>query len=288
MAINVTHLRSFWYVARQASFTRAAEVLGISQPTLTRQVHALERDYEVALFERNTRRLQLTQEGYQLLGMCGPIFQGLESVEDFLKSQNRRSVRVHSVQYSGLSDFLLFAYSNFPKYRFDVDIRRSTRVLASLMDRDCDFGLLTISEAPEELEYFRIGRSPMVALVREEHAWRQRQRISIRELDGKPVVLASRSGQSRRVLDDNLAHYGISVDIVQMVDSNEVVWDLVSKGAGIGVIGHTGLVEEVVGHYLTFEEESMTVDVHFACRRERLRTQIYALMFEMARARMGA
>lgn len=287
MAINVTHLRSFWHVAQEASFTKAARTIGISQPTLTRQVHALERDYAVSLFERNTRRLELTQEGHQLLQICEPIFRGLDSVQDFLQAQNRRSVRLHSVQNSGLTDFLIFAYRNFPNFRFDVEIRRSTRVLTSLMERECDFGLLTVTEAPEELEYFKIASEPIVALVREGHPWRKRDRISIRELDGKPVILASRTGESRLLLDANLTRHDVAVDVVQVVDSNEVVWDLVSKGAGIGVIGHTGLVEKVVGHHLTFEEKSMAIDVHFACRRDRLLTKIYALMFELARSQVA-
>jgi LysR family transcriptional regulator, low CO2-responsive transcriptional regulator len=266
------------------SFTRAAEDMGVSQPTLTRQVRALETDYGVTLFERNTRRLRLTQEGWQLLELARGIFKGLDSAEDFLRSQNARSVRLHSVQHAGISDILLLYYKYFPRYRFDVEIARSSQVLASLLNRECDFGVLTIAEAPPEIDYFTISSGHIIVLVGDEHAWRSRSSISIRELVGQRVIVASRSGQSRRMLDDHLAQHGVTLSIVQVVDSNEIVWDLVRKGAGIGVIGNTGLVDQMVGHHLVLEEQARTIDVHFACRKERLRTEAFSRMFRLVRA----
>ncbi len=285
MAINVTHLRSFWHVAQTMSFTRAAAEAGVSQPTLTRQVRTLETDYGVILFERSTRRLQLTQEGFQLLELARDIFRGLDSVEDFLKAQSARSIRIHSVQHAGISDSLLLFNRFFPRYRFDVEIARSTQVLAALLNRECDFGVLTITEAQPEIEYFTIGTGQLIALVGDDHPWRTRQSISIRELAGKRVIVASRSGQSRRALDEYLSRYGVNLSIVQIVDSNEIVWDLVRKGAGIGVIGNTGLVDEV-GHQLPIEEQTTPIQVHFACRKERLRTEVFSRMCELARSRL--
>ncbi len=286
MSINVTQLRSFWRVARAKSFSGAARELRISQPTLTRQIRALENDYGVLLFTRSTRRIELTQEGFQLFELCAPIFSGLNDVEKFLKLQNARSVRIFSVQHATLSDFILMAKSVFPRVRFDVEIMRSTLVLEALLNRECDFGLLTIRDAPPEIDYFHVTSGTIIALVADGHPWRSRASISIRELAGQRVVLASRSGQSRRLLDENLQRYGVEVSVVQTVDSNEVVWDLVRKGAGIGVIGYTGLIDTLIGHHLAFEEDTFSIDVHFACRRERLRTSMYRAMFEMARVRL--
>lgn len=286
MSINVTHLRSFWYVASSRSFTQAATVLGISQPTLTRQVHALEADYGVPLFNRSTRRLVLTQEGYQLFEMCQPIFSGLDSVEDFLKSQNARSVSIHSVQHGATAKILAHYYRFFPRHRFDVEMAPSNTIMNSLLARQCDFGILTLNDAPPEFEYFKISTGKLIVLVPPDHPWRSRRKLSIRELEGKPAVVGSHQGQARRVLDESLKRYNVSLNVVQVVDSSEVVWDLVRQGLGIGVIGNTGLMEELVGHHLEFEEDTAALHVHFACRRERLRTPQFKTMFEAARSHL--
>jgi len=247
---------------------------------------ALETGYGVLLFERSTRTVRLTQEGYKLLELCRPIFDGLRDVEDFLRLQNTRTVRISSVTYNKISEFLAVAYRSFPKLRFELDIMPSTQVLDAVLRRDCDFGLLTLTDPPAEIRFFKVAQGKIIALVPPDHPWRQRSTISIRELQDARIVIASPAGQSRRHFDDSLDFHGVTVSVVQTVDSNEVLRDLVRRGVGIGIMGYTGLADQLADHYLDFQEESLKVDVHFACRRERLRTAVFEAVYETARAHL--
>lgn len=72
--MNLFQLRAFDAVAREGSFTRAAERLCISQPAVTGHVKALEEHYQVTLFRRTARRIELTEEGSRLVAITRTLF----------------------------------------------------------------------------------------------------------------------------------------------------------------------------------------------------------------------
>ncbi|MES2889871.1 MAG: LysR family transcriptional regulator, partial [Pseudomonadota bacterium] len=72
--MRLTQLRSFYAVARMGSFTRAAELLHVSQPTVTTQVGLLESRYDVELFHRHGRSVKLTELGEQLMQLAQQVF----------------------------------------------------------------------------------------------------------------------------------------------------------------------------------------------------------------------
>lgn len=265
MAINVTHLRSFYHVARLGSFTQAAKALGVSQPTLTRQLATFESDFDVKLLHRSTRKLELTEEGRRLLELCEPIFAGLDQAEGYLKTEHEKLVRVDSVYSSRLTDFLAFGHRNFKSCRFDVRMRRSNEVYRALVNGDCDIGMLTLPQDNTELDHFIVGTYPLIALVGNAHPWRNRKTVSVFELVGQPIVATSHLSQSRHALDRALLSRSLDIDIVQVLDSNEVILDVIRNSASVGLMGYTGLIERGVDHYVTFDEPDMCVDLHFAC-----------------------
>jgi DNA-binding transcriptional LysR family regulator len=265
MAINITHLRSFYHVARLGSFTQAAKALGVSQPTLTRQLASFESDFDIKLLHRSTRKLELTEEGRRLLELCEPIFAGLDQAEGYLKTEHEKLVRVDSVYSSRLTDFLAFGHRNFKSCRFDVRMRRSNEVYRALLNGDCDIGMLTLPQDNTELDHFVVGTYPLIALVGKAHPWRNRTTVSVFELVGQPIVATSHLSQSRHALDRALLSRSLDIDIVQVLDSNEVILDVIRNSASVGLMGYTGLIERGVDHYVTFDEPDMCVDLHFAC-----------------------
>src|SRR4030095_11995095 len=88
MPITYAQLRAFHAVASEASFTRAAAALHVTQPTLSAQVKALEESYGVLLFARRGRRTEPTELGRQLLAVTRRYF-GLETEAEQLLAAHR-------------------------------------------------------------------------------------------------------------------------------------------------------------------------------------------------------
>ena len=85
--MNFTQLRAFHALAQTGSFTKAAEYLHVSQPAVTAQIKALERDYEVALFTRQGHNLMLTDIGKDLYGLSGQVIRGFEKSRALLDDE---------------------------------------------------------------------------------------------------------------------------------------------------------------------------------------------------------
>src|SRR3954468_17989605 len=78
---RLQQLRSFTHTARFGSFAAAAGALGVAQPTVWEQVHALEREFGVALVEPYGRGCRLTEDGRLLLRLADPLVTGLDSLK---------------------------------------------------------------------------------------------------------------------------------------------------------------------------------------------------------------
>ena len=89
--MRYTQLRAFHHVASQGGFSRAAEYLNQSQPSLSEQVRQLERDYDFLLFIRRNRKVELTEAGERLLELTRQYFEGEETIGEYL-DQSRHAL----------------------------------------------------------------------------------------------------------------------------------------------------------------------------------------------------
>src|SRR4029078_11985711 len=95
--LNLRQLQTFVPVAQLASFTRAAQMLHLSQPALTKQVRQLEETLGVRLFDRNTRTVELTRIGKELAPVVSQLLQEIEAVvvnTKALAAQSRGAIRI--------------------------------------------------------------------------------------------------------------------------------------------------------------------------------------------------
>jgi DNA-binding transcriptional LysR family regulator len=87
--VNFTHLRAFHAVASEGSFTRAAQILNVSQPTLSSQVKSIEEAYGLRLLDRRHRKIVPSDTGRRVLEICREIFRLQDELEAVL-DQNQK------------------------------------------------------------------------------------------------------------------------------------------------------------------------------------------------------
>ena len=87
--MNLTKLRVFQALARERSFSRAAQQLGISQPSVTTQIKSLQQEYGVLLFRRSGQAIELSSFGRELLPIVGRLFGVLDDIEASLQNPDQ-------------------------------------------------------------------------------------------------------------------------------------------------------------------------------------------------------
>ncbi|MFP8929906.1 LysR family transcriptional regulator, partial [Pseudomonas aeruginosa] len=148
--MNLFQLRAFDAVAREGSFTRAAERLCISQPAVTGHVKALEEHYQVTLFRRTARRIELTEEGSRLVAITRTLF-ALEEEAEALLDANRQLVSGRlEVAADGphlVMPMLARLRASYPGITVNLRLGNAQETLAALLSEHVDVAVLTEVEA---------------------------------------------------------------------------------------------------------------------------------------------
>ena len=145
MPISHAHLRSFHAVATHGSFTRASEMLNITQPTLSGQVKELEERYGTKLFIRHGRRIELTDIGKSAFSITRLMFRHEEEVEHLL--QSARALTSGQLRVGADSPYiatpLLAQFQRlYPGIQISIQYGNSQQLMAWIVSRSCDVAFM--------------------------------------------------------------------------------------------------------------------------------------------------
>jgi len=197
--MEVRVLKYFLTVVREENITRAADVLHITQPTLSRQLAQLEDELGVHLFTRGTRRITLTNEGILLRRRAEEIIELMDMTERELIEQEELVDGTVSigcgVAKSGqaLAEIISSFHARYPLVTFHL-YTATADLVQERMDRGLlDIGLLMEPVNVDKYEYLRLGiKDRWVVLMRPDDPLAQKEVITAADLVGVPVGLASR------------------------------------------------------------------------------------------------
>lgn len=232
-------LRSFHAVALHGGFTAAARALNISQPTLSTQVKALEKRYEVDLFSRMGRVVRLTLAGEELFRATTRLHQNEVEAEDLLnsfKGLHSGALRIAAVGPFHATDMIVAFKSQYPKIDISVQFGNSRRSFERLLAYESDVGLIAEVNADPRVETLLYSTHQVVAFVSAEHPFFSRESISIAELQGQKVIQREIGSTTRTAMEKALLEHRVAIDVVLDIGSREGIWKAVEQGLGIGFV----------------------------------------------------
>jgi DNA-binding transcriptional LysR family regulator len=247
MRINydIHDLQAFVAVADRASFRQAATDLFLSQSALSRRIEKLEEGLGVKLFERTTRRVQLTNVGQTFLMNVRTALDGLEdavlSVAD-LAAHRTGTVTlacVPSAVWHFLPEVLNRFSARFPRIRVRVHDESAQDVLNLVLGGEADFGINFTGAENPEIVFEPIYVENYVLAMRPDHPLAKRMELSWKETVGERYISVAKSSGNRSVIDATLA--GIEKHPVIFCEVNHVSGVLALVEAGMGVAAVPGL-----------------------------------------------
>jgi LysR family transcriptional regulator, low CO2-responsive transcriptional regulator len=287
--MSYANLRAFHAVASHGSFTRAAERLGVTQPTLSAQVKALEEAYGVALLYRRGRSVAVTSLGEQLLDLTRRFFL-LEEEADELLSRARDLTAGHLRVAAGGPYYavpLLAAFvARHPGVHISLSIGNSEEVLDALLHDRADVAVISDLEPDPRLEVIPYAEHRLVVFVPRKHPWARARGIRLGDLEGQPMVLRETGSKTRRLFEQAIAKTGIKPRVVMEIESREAVSEAVAAGLGIGVVSEAefGHDERLVSLEVT--DVTMLTREYVVCLKERRPLRIVSAFFDQAYGRL--
>ncbi len=198
--MEIRVLRYFLTVVREESITRAAEVLHITQPTLSRQLRELEEEVGATLFYRGARRITLTNEGILLRRRAEEILQLVDKTRrDIAESDSRieGTVTIGCGELSAVSvlpDIIKEFRKKYPLVTFDL-FTAAADMVKEQMDRGLiDIGLLVEPVEIERYDFMRLSlKERWVVIMRPDDPLTEKEEIRASDLVGKPLILPQRN-----------------------------------------------------------------------------------------------
>ena len=272
MAIVFTHLRSFHAVAENRGFTAAAKALHISQPTVTTQVKELEERYGVELLVRRGRRVELTETGSALFDITRRVMSLHEEAEDLLLSSGRLTtgqLRVAAVGPFHATEMVARFLAKFPSIKVSMLLGNSDQTLQRILELESDVAILAHAVEDSRIYSVTFSTHKVVVFVNSEHAWYDRESVSMAELAGQPLILRETGSTTRRAFEIAAQKAGVPIEPLLEIGSREGVWKAVEQGLGIGVVADFEFVPHPRLRTIRIADADIQTEYRLACLMER-------------------
>lgn len=249
--MELQQLRGFYEVAREGSFTRAADKLHLTQPAVSQQVKALEGEVGQLLVERGRRGVRLTEAGEALFRRARSVLAEVAAAREELDAMGQ-----------GLRGRVLLATSDtnctyvlpavlrrfreqFPAVAVDIRNKMSSEVSALVLADDIDFGLATLPVRDRGLETEPLFERGDVWICPAGHPLARRKSVQPATAGRYPLLALERRSQSRALLDEVLLAAGITPVLAMELGSIEIIKQFVEIGFGIALVPAVSVAREV-------------------------------------------
>ncbi len=282
--MNAAQLRAFHAVASAGGFTRAAQRLGVTQPTLSGQVKALEESYGVALIERRGRQLMLTEIGAALLEVTRRIFGLTEEAEQLLaaaRGLERGHLRLGAdAPYHVLPALSIFT-KRYPKLRLSLTVGNSETLIRDLIDHRIDVAVVANLAPDARFHALPVRRDRLVLFVPKAHPWVRRRSIKPSELKGERLVLREPGSATRHVFETAMARADVPLEEVIEINSREAVREAVAAGLGIGVVSESEFGNDPRLAKIALAEAEVGATEYVACLADRKELRLIRAFLEL-------
>ncbi len=244
MSINceILDLRAFLSVIELESFHRAAEVLNLSQPALSRRIQKLELAIGAPLLERTTRHVSLTALGAELIPLVRRMLEEFDGSLFVARDVgvNRGGLVTIACLPTAAFYFLPKVIKQFnteyPNIRFRILDLPATEGLQAVSRGEVEFGINIMGTSDPDLTFDRLVEDPFVLAARKEHPLAKKDEVGWADLEPYPLITVHRSSGNRTLLDAALAKSNIKLRWFYEVTHLSTSLGLVEAGLGISVL----------------------------------------------------
>ena len=236
-------LRGFCSVVEMQSMSKAAAKMRLTQPTVTLQIQALERELNTRLFERRGPKLELTFEGRQLYEIARPLVDGFSRLDQDFEARKKNVEQGQLAVAAGGSTIqyvLPHSVQRFvaehPGIALKLNNVTGREGLQMLRDRRVDFCVGPILDRPADIEFEPIVSFDAVLITAADHPLSKLKKISLKQISQYPLILPPRDLSTWRQVELVFLRENLSYDVRLEVGGWEVIKKYVELGLGTSIV----------------------------------------------------
>ncbi|NJL85228.1 MAG: LysR family transcriptional regulator [Leptolyngbyaceae cyanobacterium SM1_1_3] len=262
-------LKVFEATARHGSFTRAAEELYLTQPTVSIQVKQLTKAVGLPLFEQIGKRLFLTQAGQKLLETCQGIFEGLSQFE--MAVSDMKGMKQGQLRLAVITTAKYFVprllgpfCQRYPGIDISLKVTNHQHIQERMANNEDDLYILSQPPEQPELKIHPFLENPLVVLAPKSHPLVGQSNIPISALDHESFIMREPGSGTRQAVQKLLKVHKVDVKVRLELGSNEAIKQAIAGGLGISVLSqHTIISEGTTGEFAILDVEHFPIERHW-------------------------
>jgi DNA-binding transcriptional LysR family regulator len=243
-------LEALVQVATHRSFSRAAEALGLTQPSVTARIQALERDLGETLFERNGRGVRLTEVGASFLPHAQRVLQALQDGKDAVQSLRElelgtlRLAAAPTISTYVLPELLKEFRSRYPQLEVSVRTEYSEQIVQMVLADEVQVGLERMITHPD-VATVPLYEDEVVLITSPQHRFAKRGMATLEEVSREALIMFNRGSGYYTLVDSALREAGALVSPTMELDNMEATKKMVEEGLGIAILPKVAVEREV-------------------------------------------
>lgn len=249
--MQIESLKVFCDLAESGSFTKAAQINGVTQSAVSQQISSLERQFDSLLVERSKKKFRLTREGEvlydcskQIIQMYDALHSKLQELKDII-SGTIRVTTIYSVGLHHLPPYIKKFLKSYPTVNVHVEYRRANQVYEDVSSNVVDLGLVAYPWRDSRLEIVPLRKDPMVLICHPQHPFAKLKNMKLKALTGQKFVCFEVDIPTRKALSKIFRHRGVRVQNVMEFDNVETVKRAVEIDAGVSIVPLATVTQEV-------------------------------------------
>jgi len=254
--MQIESLKVFCDLAETESFTKTAQINSITQSAVSQQISSLERQFKSLLIERSKKRFRLTREGKvlydyskQIIQTYDSLYSKLQEIQDII-SGTIRVATIYSIGLHDLPPYIKKFLKAYPTVNVHVEYRRSNQVYEDVLSNVVDLGLVAYPARDPKLEVVPLHKDMLVLICHPQHPFAKTKSVKLNDLNGQKFISFEPDIPTRRAIDKILADQNITVQHVMEFDNIETVKRAVEIDAGIAIVPHGTILQEISKHTL--------------------------------------
>ena len=244
-------LRAFCQVAKHGSVTKAAERLFASQPTISLQIQALEREMDVTLFERNGPQITLTVEGKILYELSEPLVQSVDHLHETF-SAHCGNLSTGELSIAAGESTILYVLpkpvqkftSQYPGIKIRLANETGRDGLEMLRNNDIDIAIGSMLEIPEDIDYEPVVSYNPVLIAPKDHPLSTIKDINLSHISPYGLILPPRHLSTWRIVKMVFAQHNTNYTVNLEAGGWEVIKRYVKIGLGISIVTDVCITEQ--------------------------------------------
>ncbi|MGH8085957.1 MAG: LysR family transcriptional regulator [Lysobacter sp.] len=236
-------LRAFCQAVRLGSVSRAAEALFLSQPAVTLQLQALEREMGTRLLERSGRRLVMTREGEALYELARPLVEGVDGL-DAAYRERIRGLDAGTLDVAAGNSTILYLLppvvaafrAAHPDVRLNLHNVTGASAMELLRTDAVDLAVGSVLDVPADLDYAEVARFEPMLITAPDHPLARKKQLRLQDLSPHGLILPPQRLTTYRMVDLVFHRNQVPYTVALEVAGWEVIKQYVATGLGISIV----------------------------------------------------